>query len=144
VDYCACTPLACPEGCECVDGECVVDTCVCVYEYYRLGPNFQCADGYEKFLNNPEDPGEGDGGCRKQQGSCSSDCPAFSETALDPDSGNPVGLVIGSCVCYGACCGPAPGECSDNSTQSECDAISGTFHLGQTCADDPCAGNPIP
>lgn len=45
-----------------------------------------------------------------------------------------------NCCCVGACC-KSDGytdTCIDGLTQSDCESQGGTYHPGQTCAEEPC------
>jgi hypothetical protein len=173
VDYCECTaPSACPEGCACVDGECVQGTgacCVCTDGWYyqfigdrswdtkeeadawnlvlegiaATAVNSLEANGYECIFSNP--PSQ-----------------PFLDESLDP----PKWYNPGQGGHGGTCCGVidyegTPASDGDNDTiypciqddvtrdcvegvsQAECeDCEAHTFHAGQTCGDNPC--NPLP
>lgn len=137
------TENPCPEGCECVEGQCTGEAAgvCCVPVCSECRACFFLWDGTDFVFQN-----------EILNGDCGN-CPECSTVDInDPAFGVPVDeRIVGQSYPFPACCldEPIPKTCveflnsNDKVTRAQCEAhssygASGVWHPGQTCAEEPC------
>lgn len=169
VDYCECTaPSVCPEGCVCVNGQCVQGGACCLPERCVYGASVALLVSRLNGGPAPElagwvlvgqsEPTFGTVGCTYNFYTQDAPCDLFTEpwqAALDDFNAKILEAAAGLGYTeeelssleqnLGSLTATVEAaSCEDGLTQSACEEQGGTYHPGQTCAEEPCCTCAVP